>query len=684
MVFFRRGRIFYRLIILVLVLSTSPNSTVNPSNHCLAPQSQEHPISEAILVTDAIWDAYQEYKRKISPITHRAKVRFENQDWKGVDQDAHERMQIDSQLMETLFDRINNILKEDLVNEKIWNEIKGIYMELAEAQYDVDIAESFYNSISRRIFGDGKVVFENIVGVTTLADLQRENGQKQVFKTYATQEIDSNLIKKIIEESGLNVSCENLNDHAAQAAKDVNYYLENIFLNERIDSVDILKPLFFRNKGCYIVGRIKKQGSIIPIVLALNYPEIETTGRDGKPTTVEGTKVAVDAVLMDEAVIRNIFGYTRSSFRVDVEAYREMIAFLSTIMPKKGLSALYSAIGFTVLAKSEMFNDLVNHLHEEEGVFYFPKKWTKGNVMIVCTLATYGYVLKIIKNKTKYIKARDITREGIMDKYKMVHHMDRTGRMLDAIEFRNLRLKKNLFKKELLDQILDQASEVAGEEGDEIILQHLYLQRKVTPLDVFFKTENDAIKLRNAVIEFGNCIRDLAATGIFPGDCEAKNFGITQTGRVVYYDYDHLEKISDTTFESAAPAESYNRIFEDEWGDPVSAPIMDPGFDSKGLKAKLGIPPSFMDLFEEIHGEIFTVEFWLQAQSDIRNGVMRPSYPYPPNYRLGYYSTFAAHLRPDEAFVRKLNGKVEDPLQFHLFGPLAPFSAAEREVEVAL
>src|SRR6185503_2509662 len=67
----------------------------------------------------------------------------------------------------------------------------------------------------------------------------------------------------------------------------------------------------------------------------------------------------------------------------------------------------------------------------------------------------------------------------------------------------------------------------------------LYTERRMTPLNLYLR-EVDSRHAQDAIVDYGEAIKDLARTNIFPGDMLLKNFGVTRHRRVIFYDYDEL------------------------------------------------------------------------------------------------------------------------------------------------
>jgi isocitrate dehydrogenase kinase/phosphatase len=446
-------------------------------------------------------------------------------------------------------------------------------------------------------------------------------------------------------------------------------------------ALEILRPVFYRNKAAYIVGRIRTDGRIIPFTMALVHDD---------------KGIRIDAVLTDEADVSNVFTYTRSNFRVDVRDYRGLIRFLQSILPHKGKPALYSAIGFVHPARIELIKDLRKHL-EQTGERFEKAEGTEGRVMMVFQAPTHPYVFKIVMDES--IKETFQGRDHVFGQYQKVHEIDRVGRMLDSHVYRNLRVHKSLFPEEYLQSMLRDASSSVVLEGDEVVLKRVYVQRRVTPLNIFLERTKDPEELRKVVIDFGYCIKDLAAAGLFAADIFTKNFGVTQHGRVVLYDYDDLEELAplqfgykksymkvsimdrlDVLFDELGAIEraegmdadalekakasfiqkvkdlaetrgsravvndlpsataELRSIFQDAYQDSMTPDIdivVPPGmYLLDEISYFLGLPQGLKDIFNQEHADIWSVGFWKGVQERLQKGEVLDFYPYPLSLRL--------------------------------------------------
>ena len=131
----------------------------------------------------------------------------------------------------------------------------------------------------------------------------------------------------------------------------------------------------------------------------------------------------------------------------------------------------------------------------------------------------------------------------------------------------------------------------------------------MTPLNLYVRSATPE-QAELAVIDYGQCIRDLAYTNIFAGDLLLKNFGVTRHNRVIFYDYDELCRVTDcrfrdvpqaTTDEDEMRAESWFYVGENDV------------FPETFLKF-LGFEGRLQEVFLEKHGEILEAGWWRALQ----------------------------------------------------------------------
>lgn len=406
------------------------------------------------------------------------------------------------------------------------------------------------------------------------------------------------------------------------------------FGHEDFKSISMLKSVFYRNKGAYLIGRLRlKNNEILPFALALVH-------------LAEG--ITVDAVLMDEESVSGIFSYTRANFHVEVSLpelrisyYREMVEFLKTTMPRKDKADLLSAIGFISPAKIAFTENLRRHL-KETGEKFSGTKGEKGTVMITFTLDTLPYVFKIISDKDKQRKQPPREPSEIAAKYDEVHMVDRVGRLLDIMVFTNVRLKKSDFSEETYAEIARWAPNTLIHENGDIIIKNLYVQRKLTPLDIYLEAHKDNPgEIKRVLTDLGNLIKELAFIDKWPGpwDLHIKNVGVTYYGKTVLYDYDELTAFRSLNFVESVPL-SY--VSYDSYDDPdssfVSTDYIDRMFYKRislqDLLFSMNVPYEYWDIFREAHPDLFRLEFYENMKERIKQGDIIDYFPYPERTRI--------------------------------------------------
>jgi isocitrate dehydrogenase kinase/phosphatase len=371
-----------------------------------------------------------------------------------------------------------------------------------------------------------------------------------------------------------------------------------------------VRPLFFRNQGTYLLGRILRGAEVIPLVLALTNP-------DGR--------VRLDAVLLEEDAVSQVFSFTRSYFHVGVAQPYETVRFLKSILPLKPLAELYIAIGHNKHGKTELYRDLLRHLASSDEPFVVAPG-DEGMVMLVFTMPSRDNVFKVIKDRFAYPKTS--SRRDVMAKYRLVFRHDRAGRLVDAQEFEHLEFERSRFSDRLLDKLLSQAGESVRVEGDRVAIRHLYIERRLAPLNLYLAAAPEPQAVA-AALEFGQAIKDLAATDVFPGDLLPKNFGVTRHGRVVFYDYDELCPLGDCRFRDLPESDDERDQGGEAWFYVGEGDVFPEEFGRF-----LGLRGELRKAFLAAHGDLLTPRFWLDMQRRIRAGEFPDFFPYPPALRL--------------------------------------------------
>jgi isocitrate dehydrogenase kinase/phosphatase len=554
----------------------------------------------------AAWDAYA---RAFAAITRRAPLRFSARDWHAGRTDALERLELYRATLDPAVEDLTRILGSGVEDKGVWSGMKAGFAELVSGRRDAELVETFFNSASRRIF--------HTVGVDDRAEFVTPEpaplpleASGRFLASWGGRVAREVAIRSALSSYPFAAGWEDVGRDAALAARALDAVLTQAWGAPGFDALDLLRPVFFRSKGAYLVGRVRRGDRQRPLVLAL----LNRSGR-----------IVVDAVLCDEDEASIVFSFTRSYFHVDAEHPAALVAFLKTLMPKKPVGELYTALGFNKHGKTELYRGLLRHLASSEDLFV-EAPGARGMVMLVFTLPSYDVVFKVIRDS--FAPPKTASRKDVLDKYRLVFRHTRAGRLADVQEFEHLSFPAGRFDPALLDALLKNAAETVEVRGDEVVLRHLFTERRLTPLDLVLRDAPPG-QVRAAILDFGDAIRDLARSNIFPGDLLLKNFGLTRHGRVVFYDYDEIAFLTDVNFrELPAGAD------EEAGGPDVSFYVGENDVFPEEFLTFMGLRGVAREEFLERHSDLLGLRFWLEMQRRERAGEIIDVFPYPHERRL--------------------------------------------------
>lgn len=562
------------------------------------------PRKGAILVK---W-GFEKYRSGFRRITRRSARHFEAADWHGVQQDMVERLALYTSVVRRVVASLGEVFGEDRRTPGLWSAMKREYSWLMSGHGDLELAETFFNSVTRKVFAtvgvDPKREFVHLG-----SDMGLPPAGAVPVRTYPGALSTGTVVGEVLDDYACAVPWEDPARDAARVAEEVDRAVAAAWGAPGFDFVELLEPVFYRGKGAYVVGRVVRAERSLPLVLALANP---------------GGRVAVDAVLLDEDEVSIVFSFTRSYFHVDVEAPAGIVRFLKSILPRKPVAELYVSLGYNKHGKTELYRDLLRHL-ERSGDRFERARGERGMVMAVFTMPGYDVVFKVIRDR--FGPAKSVTREQVRERYQFVFEHDRAGRLVDVQEYELLEFAKERFEPSLLEELLGECSENVTLRDGDVVIRHLYTERRVAPLNLFLREAPEA-KAREAVLDFGRALRDLAATNVFPGDLLVKNFGVTRHGRVVFYDYDELCAVTDCDFRELPEQDG------DGGGDGPSFYVGPRDVFPEEFLTFMGFPAPLRRLFAESHGDLLAPRFWNEMKRRHFAGEVLDLHPYPPERRL--------------------------------------------------
>ncbi len=558
-----------------------------------------------LLIAQTILQGFDAQYGRFLEVTSGAQQRFEQADWQAVQHAMKQRIHLYDHHVGLVVEQLRCITEGKSTDAAFLLRVKKEYTALLPDYPRFEIAESFFNSVYCRLFDHRSLTPERLFIFSSQPERRFRIIPRPLAKTFSPHQGWRTLLTTLLHDLPLRLPWQDID-------RDVEYiiaHLRETFGETAPEgmTLQVANELFYRNKAAWLVAKlVTADGKKHPFLLPIHRTE-------------EGA-LFVDTCLTSTAEASIVFGFARSYFMVYAPLPAALVEWLREILPGKTTAELYMAIGCQKHGKTESYREYLNYVtHTDEQFIEAPG--VRGMVMLVFTLPGFDRVFKVIKDH--FAPQKEMSETHVRACYQLVKEHDRVGRMADTQEFENFVLEKHQVSAELLQLLRNEAPNKLTEQGDQIILKHLYIERRMVPLNLWLE-QVDGQQLRDAIEEYGNAIRQLAAANIFPGDMLFKNFGVTRHGRVVFYDYDEICYMTEVNFRDI-PAPRYP---EDELsGEPwysVSPGDVFPEEFRHWLCADARIGP----LFEEMHADLFRADYWRALQSRIRAGHVEDVYAY--------------------------------------------------------
>ncbi|MCM2310865.1 MAG: bifunctional isocitrate dehydrogenase kinase/phosphatase [Steroidobacteraceae bacterium] len=549
-------------------------------------------------------DAFADYNAEFRAVTQRARRRFEERDWHGSQRDAVERIDLYRRYVDSAVELMRSKLGDEVHERAVWSSIKRRFAESIDALPDNEFPKTFFSSVTRTTFDttgvDAAVEFfaldlDPLSNVTTHVET----------KAYVNRGSIELLVEELLADFRFRAPYRDFDRSVRMVTEELKASLEGGGERRTIEKLEVIKEVFYQMTRAYLVGRISGRGWTLPFVVALRNHE---------------SGVVVDAIMLEEGTVSVLFSFTRSYFHVDLAHVGEVVKFLKALLPRKPVSELYTVLGRAKQGKTERFRELFRHLQASDDQFMLAPG-EKGLVMVCFTLPSFDVVFKLIRDR--FPVQKNILREDVLQKYDLVFKHDRAGRLVDAQEFKRIKFPKARFAPDLLHELLTETAATVHEEGDQLLIDHMYTERRMTPLNLYVREASRELA-EKAVLDYGQAIRDLAVTNIFPGDLLLKNFGVTRHGRVIFYDYDELCLVTDCRFREV-PAARYEEddMLAETWYYVGESDVFPETFINF-----LGFDAHLKKVFLDAHREILTADWWRGIQERLREGDVLEVLPY--------------------------------------------------------
>ncbi|MBK8318899.1 MAG: bifunctional isocitrate dehydrogenase kinase/phosphatase [Betaproteobacteria bacterium] len=564
----------------------------------------------------ALIQGFNKHYKLFRATSKNAKTRFEQADWLGVHKAVRERIRFYDDRVDECVERLHDEFDSQSLDDATWQQVKLLYIGLLLNHKQPELAESFFNSVTTKILH--RDYFRNDF-IFVRPTLSTENIEAEFEPTYRSYyAVTGGLrgaIRKIVADFKWQRPFADLERDVNYVYRAVRQHLKGMPAREVNFQIQVLGSAFYRNKAAYIIGKAINGSAEYAFAIPVLHDE--------------NGQLYLDTILLDAWRIGLLFSLSRAYFMVDMEVPSGFVQFLRSILPNKPRSELYIMLGLGKQGKTMFFRDFIYHLHHSEDKFIMAPG-IRGLVMLVFTLPSYPYVFKIIKDV--FGASKNMDRATVKRKFMMVKQVDRVGRMADTLEFSNAAFPLNRFDPEVMEELQTLAPSCFEIDGETLIIKHIYIERRMEPLNIHLdrmERTNNIEGVEHAIKEYGSAIRELAQANIFPGDMLWKNFGVTRYGRVVFYDYDEIEYMTDCNFRRIPLAPDFETEMSGEVWYPVAKNDVFPEEFSTFLLAS----PVLRKIFHKHHRDLLSAKFWQDAQLKIREGHVEDFFPYPQEIR---------------------------------------------------
>lgn len=564
-------------------------------------------LSVTAKVAYQILTGFDKSYRWHSRITGGAQQRFAKAQWLATQAAVKERIAIyEKSLSAAVSDIYQNVYPLQQ-NQGFWRELKQQFSALLADHPQFELAETFYNSVIGRLFKH-QVINDEVMFVQASRCYLAGQDRHKVVNSFNTDGTVRDLLEEIFATYRFDVPFADKERDLSLVDRIIRQHVSVAQLAS-IHTIELLKPVFYRSKSAYLVGRLCMPEQTLPFVVALMLDDQQL--------------MTIDAILLERNDLSVIFGFARAYFMADTQYPAEVVAFLQELLPNKKHFELYISLGLYKHGKTEFYRNFLQHLNQTDDHFDFAPG-IRGLVMSVFHLPSYGVVFKIIKDH--FPESKKITRERVKECYRLVKMTDRVGRMADTHEYVNFRLPRDRMSAELMAELLSECRSSIEFDEHEVIIKHVYIERKMTPLNLYLEQQSDPELIRQAIDELGLCIKQIAAANIFAGDMLHKNFGITRHGRVIFYDYDEICYMHERTFRALPKSDDPYALDTLSVGPSDVFPEQFEHFIVGKKHLKL--------LLKEMHGDLMTQQYWLNAQARAASKEVQYFWPYAQAKRL--------------------------------------------------
>ena len=332
------------------------------------------------LLAQKIENGFVTYMELFNTYTRLAPTYFSEKAWHATHLNNKQRLRLYKDLLFPLAAECSEMLGDKAADSVSWKKIKSEYQKLIENRPDLELAETFFNSIIRKAFPK-MTIDEELMFVMEGFDVCAVRESDKLLRTYPSFLGLEKNIRQILDDY-------NFGAPFMDKEQDIKFLIASvkkvILTRYRVGAdtkTQILRSVFYRNKAAYLIGRTFLGHKWMPFIIPV----------------VHGDKgVFVDTLIFDPNLMSSMFSFTRSYFMVEAEVPSQVVGFLSSVIPHKKIHELYNAIGFNKHGKTLFYRDFLHHLDVSNDQFEVAAG-IKGMVMTVFTLPSFNIVFKLIK-----------------------------------------------------------------------------------------------------------------------------------------------------------------------------------------------------------------------------------------------------------------------------------------------
>lgn len=562
-------------------------------------------------IAQTILDGFDRHFRLFREISAHAQEHFEASDWEAATRDNRDRILMYEQRAQEAVQLITGRFPEAGEDYELWPRIKRSYIGLLLDHLQPECAETFYNSVAcrvlhRRYYRNDYIFWRPALNTDNL------EGSSETYRCHYP-EVDGlrRSLLNMLTATGLQSPFENLRRDVRNLERALREQQGPRWRQFPNFQLQILGSPFFRNKAAYLVGRQVNGDDIRPLIIPL------LKNRAGE--------LYVDTVLTRNKDAAILFSFTRAYFMADMEVPSAYVSFLTSMMPAKSNVDMYAILGLQKHAKTLFYREMQHHLkHSSDNFKVAPG--IPGTVMLVFTLPSFPFVIKIIKDRFDPPKVTD--RNHVISCYTLVKFHDRVGRLADTLEYSKVAIPLHRIEPSLLEELERSVANSIEVDGDRLVIRHCYIERRMAPLNEFL-AHADRKMAKRVIDDYGKAIRELAGADIFPGDMMQKNFGVTRLNRVVFYDYDEICYMRDCSFRRLPESADYlDELSEQPWFSMHENDVFPETFGT------FFCPNAHQrEIFMRRHADLVDPEFWIETQRSITDGEPSDVFPYPRKQR---------------------------------------------------